>query len=181
MREKLENTFVVVTSLLVTAVFLTVAQAFGEDRVGPAVKPHQPAAHARVIAKQPAVAPPHTAQPALLIHKLKDAGALQKPLWDRLLRFAFDVLSGNETELLSGNEAELLSDNKAEILSGNRPKLLSEISPQLLSGNKPKLLSENQTPILSGNRVSVLSNIKVEIHITNSGNNATPKPAPSGR
>jgi hypothetical protein len=72
-------------------------------------------------------------------------------------------------DLFSGNEAELFSNNKAAILSGN--------SPALLSGNKPAILSGNTTPILSGNTLSVLSNIKIEIHIENSGNNHPPHAA----
>ena len=71
-------------------------------------------------------------------------------------------------ELFSGNEAELLSKNKTALLSGNRPTILS--------GNNPKVLSENTTPIFSGNTFSVLSNIKVEIHIDNSGNSAAGGP-----
>ena len=76
-------------------------------------------------------------------------------------------------DLFSNNQADLLSNNKTALLSGNRPTILS--------GNTPKILSENATPILSGNTFSVLSNIKVEIHIDNSGNNmasgATAQPA----
>jgi hypothetical protein len=75
-------------------------------------------------------------------------------------------------DLFSGNEAELFSNNKAAILSGN--------SPALLSGNKPAILSGNTTPILSGNSLSVLSNIKIEIHIENSGNNHPPHAPAAG-
>jgi hypothetical protein len=72
-------------------------------------------------------------------------------------------------ELLSGNEANLLSRNKAALLSGNKANFLS--------GNTPKVLSENQTPIFSGNKFSLFSNIKVEIHIENSGNGGPGAPA----
>jgi len=65
-------------------------------------------------------------------------------------------------DLFSGNEADMLSKNKAALLSGN--------SANVLSGNAPKVLSENTTPILSGNSFSLFSNIKIEIHIDNSGN-----------
>jgi hypothetical protein len=53
--------------------------------------------------------------------------------------------------------------------------LLSGNTPTLLSGNSPKVkvLSENTTPILSGNTFSVLSNVKIEIHIDNSGTHST--------
>lgn len=96
--------------------------------------------------------------------KLKDLGTHLGRAFD----IAFDLLSGNQTDLLS--------KNKAALLSGNRAKILSD--------NAPKLLSENSTPILSGNTFSVLSNIKIEIHIDNSGNNnntaggAAARPAP---
>ena len=62
-------------------------------------------------------------------------------------------------DLMSGNEADFLSKNKTA----------------LLSGNSPKLLSENQTPIFSGNTFSLFSNIRVEIHIENSGNSIAPQ------
>jgi hypothetical protein len=120
--------------------------------------------------------------------KLKNLGALL----GRALDVAIDLLSGNETdllsrnktallsgnksEILSGNRPEILSGNKPEILSGNKPEILSGNKPEILSGNKPKVLSGNRTPILSGNTFSVLSNIKVEIHINNSGNNVPPGP-----
>ncbi len=86
-------------------------------------------------------------------------------------------------DLFSGNEADLLSNNKTALLSGNTPTLLSGNTPTLLSGNAPKVLSENTTPILSGNTISVLSNVKIEIHIDNSGKGSTggttaPPPGP---
>jgi hypothetical protein len=140
-----------------------------------AVKPDTPAHHPPV-------------SPEALLDQLKKVGQLQKPRWESLLRaleLAVNLLSGNETNLLSGNKPELLSGNKAALLSGNCPKLLSGNETELLSGNKPKILSDNQTPILSGNRfsLSVLSNLKIEIHIENTGNNsgnhAPPPPPPA--
>jgi hypothetical protein len=79
----------------------------------------------------------------------------------RALDLALDILSGNQADLFSKNKAALLSGNKAAFLSGNAPKVLSE----------------NQTPIFSGNKISFFSNLKVEIHIENSGNGAGPAPA----
>jgi hypothetical protein len=78
--------------------------------------------------------------------------------------------------LFSDNEAEFLARNKTALLSGNSANLLSGNKPNILSGNAPKLLSDNQTPILSGNSFSFLSNIKIEIHIENSGNGNSPAP-----
>ena len=75
-----------------------------------------------------------------------------------------DVLSGNAQHLFSGNSAEILSDI-------DKPKILSENNPQVLSGNKPEILSGNKAMMLSGNHVSILSGIKVEIHVSDSGNN----------
>ncbi len=72
-------------------------------------------------------------------------------------------------DLFSGNQADLLSKNKTALLSGN--------SPKVLTGDNPKVLSENTTPVFSGNTFSLLSNIKVEIHIENSGNGARPPQA----
>src|SRR5208283_248173 len=88
--------------------------------------------------------------PSATLEKMKDLGAH--------LGRALDIA----VDLFSGNQADLLSKNKTALLSGN--------SPALLSGNAPKVLSENTTPILSGNTFSLFSNIKVEIHINNSGN-----------
>ena len=95
-------------------------------------------------------------------------------LLGRALDVAVDLLSGNETDLLSRNKTALLSGNKPEILSGNKAAILSGNKPEILSGNKPAILSGNTTPILSGNTFSVLSNIKIEIHINNSGNSPMP-------
>lgn len=118
----------------------------------------------------PQKAPQHRplAQPGAMLDHLKQFAADQKPQWDELLRafkLAVNLLSGNETNLLSGNRPELLSKNKAALLSGN--------SPEVLSGNKPKILSDNHTPILSNNHFSLsfLSNLKIDIHIENTGNN----------
>lgn len=115
-------------------------------------------------------APPATPKPlpykvATTAEKLKDLGRQL----GRAVDIALDLLSNNQADLLSGNTAALLSGNKAALLSGN--------TPTILSGNTPKLLSENTTPILSGNSFSVLSNIKIEIHIENSGNNPPPRSA----
>jgi hypothetical protein len=98
----------------------------------------------------------------------------------RALDIAVDLFSGNEAEFLSKNRTALLSGNKPTILSGNAPNLLSGNAPNLLSGNAPKLLSGNATPIFSGNKAQILSgnsfsmfsNLKIEIHIENSGNNS---------
>ena len=68
-------------------------------------------------------------------------------------------------------------DITVDLLSGNKAALFSGNSVNLLSGNTPKILSENQTPIFSGNKFSLFSNIKVEIHIENSGNGAGTPPA----
>ena len=134
----------------------------------------------------PATTPP--GQPGTIVEQLKQLAAQQKSRLDTLLRaveLAFNALSGNETNLLSGNRPELLSKNNTSLLSGNSPELLSGNSPKLLSGNKPKILSDNQTPILSGNHLSlsILSDIKIEVHIENTGNNsgnhAPPPPAGS--
>ena len=131
------------------AVFLSLAatliagdRLFAADRTPPA-------------AAKPGQYTPRPSSPYLTapnMEKLKELGAH--------LGRALDIA----VELFSGNKAELLSKNKTALLSGNRPTILS--------GNNPKVLSENTTPILSGNTFSVLSNIKVEIHIENSGNNA---------
>ncbi len=92
--------------------------------------------------------------PSATLEKLEDLGTHL----GRVLDIAVDLLSGNQTDLLSKNKTALLS------------------------GNNPKVLSENTTPILSGNSFSLFSNIKVEIHIENSGNTmaagATAKPIP---
>lgn len=111
--------------------------------------------------------PPKT---ATTMEKLRNLGALL----GRALDVAVDLLSGNETDLLSRNKTALLSGNKPEILSGNKAAILSGNKPEILSGNKPAILSGNTTPILSGNTFSVLSNIKIEIHINNSGNSPMP-------
>ena len=101
----------------------------------------------------PAAAQP-SPQPTAAQDKLKDLGTH--------LRRALDIA----VDLFSGNQADLLSKNKTALLSGNSPKILTD--------NNPKVLSENRTPILSGNTFSLFSNIKVEIHINNSGNAAAP-------
>jgi hypothetical protein len=113
---------------------------------------------------------PSLQRPAATMEKLKNLGALL----GRALDMAVDLLSGNETDLLSRNKTALLSGNKPEILSGNKPEILSGNKAAILSGNKPKILSDNKTPILSGNTFSVLSNLKIEIHINNSGNSPAP-------
>ena len=81
---------------------------------------------------------------------------------------------GSQLGRALGIAIDLLSNNQADLLSKNKTALLS--------GNNPKVLSENTTPILSGNTFSVLSNIKIEIHIDNSGNNtaggAAAQPSP---
>ena len=107
--------------------------------------------------------------PAAVCDKLKEIG-------EHLAR-ALDVA----VELLSGNEADILSKNHTTLLSGNSPTLLSGNTPKVLSGNKPTVLSGNQTPIFSGNTFSLLSNIKLEIHIENSGNSIAPPPQPPAK
>ena len=72
-----------------------------------------------------------------------------------------------------GTELGRTLDLAIDLFSGNGADSLSQNKTALLSGNSPKLLSENTTPILSGNTFSLFSNIKVEIHIDNSGNNVT--------
>jgi hypothetical protein len=114
-------------------------------------------------------------QHGALVERLKKLGEQQKSDWQELLRTALDLavnlLSGNETNLLSGNRPELLSKNKTALLSGNSPELLSKNNPKLLSGNKPKILSGNKTSLFSGNHFSFFSNLKIDIHIENTGNN----------
>ena len=82
-----------------------------------------------------------------------------------------ELFSGNSAELFSGNEPSLLSDNTTELLSRNEPSLLSDNTTELLSRNEPELLSGNDTRLFSGNELELFSNIKVEIKVTNSGNN----------
>jgi len=128
-----------------------------------------------------AVAKPSPQKPAAAMEKLKDLGAQLR----RALDVAFDLLSGNETDLLSRNKTALLSGNKPEILSGNEAELLTKNKtallsgnkPEILSGNKPAILSGNTTPILSGNTFSMFSNIKIEVHVYNSGNNVAAPPS----
>ena len=122
---------------------------------------------------------PTSPKTATTMEKLRNLGALL----GRALDVAVDLLSGNETDLLSRNKTALLSGNKPEILSGNKAAILSGNKPEILSGNKPAILSGNTTPILSGNTFSVLSNIKIEIHINNSGNSPMPgvMPQPGAR
>lgn len=105
----------------------------------------------------PAAAKPASCNVATALEKLKNLGTE--------LGRAVDIA----VELLSNNTADLLSGNKMALLSGN--------APTILSGNAPKVLSENTTPILSGNTFSFFSNVKIEIHIENSGNTATAAPA----
>lgn len=167
MRHNLKSVAMVVF-LFAAAVVLTGVQALAQQPAGPAA--HQPRhlelPGAKLAAKPHVVLPHAIAQPAAAIAKPKEVRGPQKPLWDRLLKSIVDV----GIDLLSGNEAELLSNNEAELLSGNRAEVLSGNSPKLLSDNKPELLSRNQTLILSGNRISLRPQIKVEIHISNSGN-----------
>jgi hypothetical protein len=151
----------------------------------PAIQDVRTPPHA-VLGLGVSAAQPSPQRPAATIEKLKELGAQLR----RALDISVDLLSGNETdflsrnktallsgnkpEILSGNKPEVLSGNKAAMLSGNKPEILSGNKPEILSGNKPTVLSGNTTPILSGN--SFLSNIKIEIHITNSGNGAGAPP-----
>ena len=141
--------------MYVVAVFLSLA----------AVLSAQQRLFSAELGRSPAAKPTAPASPqetATTAEKLKTLGAL--------LRGALDVT----VDLLSGNETDLLSKNHTALLSGNNPKVLSGNNPKVLSGNSAKVLSENQTPILSGNTFSMFSNIKIEVHIQNSGNTITP-------
>ncbi len=182
MRFHLKNFSVMCLSAFVSVILMTAVSTFGQEPARPHdnLPPHQKqAAHPNNPVHRPLV------QAAAIADQLKQLAERQKPRWEELLRvlkLAANLLSGNETNLLSGNNPDLLSKNKAALLSGNSPTLLSGNSPALLSGNSPKLLSGNkpnilsgnQTPILSGNRfsLSILSNLKIEIHIENTGNNS---------
>ena len=134
--------------LSLTVALLAGNRLFAADRAAPAP--------ARFDISHTAVPSPGAAKPcprptAATMDKLKDLGGH--------LGRALDVA----LDLLSGNEANLLSNNNTALLSGNCPKVRL--------GDNPKVLSENRIPVLSGNTFSLLSNIKVEIHIDNSGNN----------
>jgi hypothetical protein len=143
------------SNALVAAIFLSlIAIPFASHRLAAAEKA-SPAAKKPVATKAAyalTAAKPSPEKAAATVAKLRE-------LRDHLGR-ALSVVC----DLFSGNEAELLSNNKAALLSGN--------SAAILSGNKPAILSGNTTPILSGNSLSVLSNLKIEIHIENSGNGA---------
>ena len=156
---------VVAIILSLTTVLLAGHRLFAADPYTPGGNPHSSANHSPAAGNpyhgtrpygpsvpSPAAANPYAYAAAPILEKLKDIGAH--------LGRALDLAA----DLFSGNEAEFLSKNKTA----------------LLSGNNPKVLSENTTPILSGNTFSVFSNIKVEIHIDNSGNNMAGPPRPAG-
>jgi hypothetical protein len=142
---------------------------------GPVVRPNVTRALAGGLlpVTPPAVAVPTPQKVVATAAKLKELGAQLR----RALDIAVDLFSGNEAELLSKNKTKLFSGNEAELLSGNKTKLLSDNKPKILSDNKPKILSDNSTPIFSENRFSLFSNLKIEIHINNSGNRPMPGPA----
>ncbi len=185
MRPTCVKPHVVFGLFLAAAVFLSGLQVFAQQPSGPRGERSARAESERGrAARQPAPAP-HRVLPATApTAKLRGLALSPPRFWDKLAELTVDLavklLSGNEAHLLSENEAELLSDNQTELLSGNSPKLLSEISPNLLSGNEPELLSGNSVSLFSGNRVSILSGIKLEIHISNSGNNGAPGFGPAG-
>ncbi len=170
----------------VVAVFLSVATALSAGNGLLAAEPAKPAAKPAPLGLQFRItgqgvptaaraARPAPQRAATTMEKLKNLGAqLRRALdiaVDLLSNNEADLLSKNKTALLSGNEADLLAKNKTALLSGNSPKLVSDNATPILSGNKTPILSGNKTPILSGNTFSMFSNIKVEIHIENSGNN----------
>ena len=178
----------------VVAVFLSVATALSAGNGLLAAEPAKPAAKPAPLGLQFRItgqgvptaaraARPAPQRAATTMEKLKNLGAqLRRALdiaVDLLSNNEADLLSKNKTALLSGNEADLLAKNKTALLSGNSPKLVSDNATPILSGNKTPILSGNKTPILSGNKTPILSgntfsmfsNIKVEIHIENSGNN----------
>ena len=82
----------------------------------------------------------------------------------RALDLALDILSGNEAEFLSGNKAALLSGNSA------RTKAFNGEKPTVLSGNKMSAFSGNKIDLFSN--IKLFSDIKVEIHVHNSGTNS---------
>jgi hypothetical protein len=165
-------------TFIIAVTLSSVATSYGQQPVPPHdnLPPHhQPAAQPK---------PPYRpfAQAGAMLEQMKRVAVEQQKQWEPVLKaikLAATLLSDNEMNLLSGNKPELLSKNKAALLSGNSPTLLSGNSPELLSGNKPKIVSDNETKLLSGNRfsLSILSNLKIEIHIENSGNN-NGNPAP---
>ena len=170
----------------VVAVFLSGATALSAGNGLLAAEPAKPAAKPAPLGLQFQItgqgvptaaraARPAPQRAATTMEKLKNLGAqLRRALdiaVDLLSNNEADLLSKNKTALLSGNEADLLAKNKTALLSGNSPKLVSDNATPILSGNKTPILSGNKTPILSGNTFSMFSNIKVEIHIENSGNN----------
>lgn len=166
--------------VLAPAIALVLSLAFGV----PAAHAQQKPAPGKPPAKadpprehRPFLPPPGMTPPGMppALQGLQDA-ARHMP-WRELCKPATDVA----LSLLSGNSPKLLSDIVTQLLSGNRAKLLSEISPSLLSGNKPEILSGNEVQILSGNRISIFSNIKIEIHITGSGNQNGPQGPPPPR
>ncbi len=154
--------------IYVMAVFLSLAAVLSaqqrlfsaEPGKSPVAKPNTPSSPQKTATTSSvwttitATTPASPQKTATTAEKLKTLGAL--------LRGALDVT----VDLLSGNETDLLSKNHTALLSGNNPKVLS--------GNSAKVLSENQTPILSGNSFSMFSNIKIEVHIQNSGNTIRP-------
>jgi hypothetical protein len=168
-------------------VALGVATALAEDQK--AAPPDRPAAHAPAVIVAPGgggmatAAHPKVPQGDIRLSLAKSAlpGLPTLPQeMDLLSDIAVKLLSGNVTKLLADVCAELFSGNSTELFSGNEPELLSGNATELLSRNEPELLSGNDTRLFSGNEVELFSNIKLEIKITNSGNNnpAPPRIAP---
>jgi hypothetical protein len=172
MRCPLKILLIAALPVVVSVMLVAATSTFGQE---PAPSHDNPPPHHQPAPQSNAVHRPF-AQAGAMFEQMKRAAVEQQERWEpilRALKLAATLLSDNETNLLSGNRPELLSKNKAALLSGNSPTLLSGNSPELLSGNKPKIVSDNETKLFSGNKfsLSILSNLKIEIHIENTGNN----------
>jgi hypothetical protein len=164
--------------VMFTVVVLAVTAAPAQDqKPAPADRPadhaaaviHAPAGGGMMRVAGPKV-PPGDVRLSLAKAGLPGLPALPQEM-DLLSDIAVKLLSGNVTKLLADVCAELFSGNSTELFSGNEPELLSGNTTELLSRNEPELLSGNDTRLFSGNEVELFSNIKLEIKITNSGNN----------
>jgi hypothetical protein len=170
MRNQFKSVSVAIVCFLIIAVCLLInAPVFAQGPDGsPAPSQPQPSYAPVPYAPSVAAAPGGPAQHFAVPTPLGRAASLLKQyeaLKENLCRFAWDMA----VNLLSGNEAHLLSENC--------PKLLSENNPKLLSDNKAQLLSGNQTRIFSNNHLSFFSDLKIEIHIENTGNNSGNHPS----
>ncbi len=159
-----------VAVLVALAVAVTFsANAFASEKPAPKTPPAKPAPPQikRVFP------PPHGGLPPVLkgLHE-----AAKNVPWQQFGKPAVDVaaalLSGNNPKILSEILPEILSDNQTKLVSDNEAHVLSGNAPNLLSGNEPEILSGNKAEVLSGNHISILSNIKIEIHISETGNNS---------